>query len=58
MMRQIGQVVKAFVQNEDGASAVEYALLVAGIAVAIVTAVYALGSQINTMFGNIKNQLK
>jgi pilus assembly protein Flp/PilA len=57
MMGQICHMVKAFVQDEEGASAVEYALLVAGIAVAIVTAVYALGTQINTMFGNIKAKL-
>ncbi len=50
-------LVKRFLYEEEGASAVEYALLVAGIAVAIITAVYSLGTTINTMFGNIKTKL-
>ena len=45
------------VRDEEGASAVEYALLVAGIAVAIIASVYALGTQVNTMFGNVKDKL-
>jgi pilus assembly protein Flp/PilA len=36
----------------DGATAIEYALVAAGISVAIVTAVTSLGSQIQTTFYN------
>jgi pilus assembly protein Flp/PilA len=39
-------------QRDDGASAVEYGLLIAGIAALIVVIVFALGSQIGTLFGN------
>jgi pilus assembly protein Flp/PilA len=38
--------------REDGASAVEYGLLVAGIAALIVAIVFLLGGQISTLFGD------
>lgn len=38
--------------NERGASAVEYGLLIAGIAGIIVLAVYAFGVQVNSLFSN------
>lgn len=41
----------------DGATAVEYALIVALIAVAIIAAVWALGDQLKTVFGTIKDAL-
>lgn len=43
--------------REDGATAVEYALLVALIAVAIIAAVTALGGGLNNLFTNVKSQL-
>jgi len=42
---------------ERGATAVEYALMVALIAVVIILAVTALGTQIKTVFENIKTAL-
>jgi pilus assembly protein Flp/PilA len=41
-------MIQKFFQEEDGASAVEYGLLVALIAVVIITAVTALGTQSST----------
>jgi pilus assembly protein Flp/PilA len=49
--------LKALIYGEEGASAVEYALLVAGIAVAIAAAVFTLGTTITTMFTGINTQL-
>jgi len=46
-----------FVKDEDGATAVEYGLLVALIAAVIVTSVGVLGGQINTAFGVITTAL-
>jgi pilus assembly protein Flp/PilA len=43
--------------RERGATAVEYALMVALIAVAIVAAVTLLGGKLNTAFGNINGHL-
>ena len=45
--------IMAFINDEEGASAVEYGLLVGLIAVAIIVAVTALGTKLNTMFTNI-----
>lgn len=40
-------------RREDGATAVEYGLMVALIAVAIIVTVTALGGQLNTLFTRI-----
>lgn len=39
-------------RGEDGASAVEYGLLVAGVAAVIVTAVFLFGGALNTLMGD------
>ena len=43
--------------DERGATAVEYGLMVALIAAAIVTIVGTLGGQLNTMFTNVSGKL-
>jgi pilus assembly protein Flp/PilA len=43
--------------DERGAAAVEYALLVSLIAVAIIVAVGLLGGRLNDIFTNIKNSI-
>jgi len=48
----------AFAANEQGATAIEYGLLAAGIAGAIIAVVAALGTQLNTTFSSISSQLK
>ena len=45
-------------RNEEGASAVEYGLLVALIAAVIVLAVFALGSLVKDSFNNTCNTVK
>jgi pilus assembly protein Flp/PilA len=47
-----------FVKNEDGASLVEYALLVALIAVVAIVAVTGTGSNVNVAFGKINSSLQ
>ena len=47
-----------FAADELGATAIEYGLIAAGIAVAIITVVQNLGSKLNTTFGTVKNGLK
>jgi pilus assembly protein Flp/PilA len=46
-----------FTKDESGATAIEYGLIAAGIAVAIVVSVNAVGTQLNTLFGDIKTKL-
>ena len=46
-----------FVKNESGATAIEYGLIAAGIAVAIIAVVNGLGSQLNVTFSKVKTAL-
>lgn len=48
----------AFLKDESGATAIEYGLIAAGIAVVIIAAVNTVGSKLNSTFNNIANQLK
>ena len=47
-----------FCKDEFGATAIEYGLIAAGIALAIITVVNGLGSNLNTMFTSINSSLK
>ncbi len=49
--------VKNFLRDEEGASAVEYGLLVAGIAIAAMIAIQAVGTSLTTLFTNVSTQL-
>ena len=48
----------AFLQDEAGATAIEYGLIAGGIAVVIIASVNAIGSSLNATFNNIASQLK
>lgn len=48
---------KKFLKDEEGAAAIEYALLVGLIAVAIVAAVTALGTKVAGTFTSITGKL-
>jgi pilus assembly protein Flp/PilA len=47
-----------FLKNESGATAIEYGLIAAGIAVAIIAVVQGLGTNLNTTFGSVQTALK
>jgi pilus assembly protein Flp/PilA len=49
---------KAFLTDESGATAIEYGLIAAGIAVAIISVVSGLGSKLKTTFGSVSSALK
>jgi pilus assembly protein Flp/PilA len=51
-------LVSRFLKDESGATAIEYGLIAAGIAIAIITAVQGVGSALNTNFGKITTSLK
>ncbi len=46
-----------FLRNEDGPTAVEYAIMVALVAVGIITAVTALGGGISGTFNDVNSSL-
>ena len=50
-------LIRRFANDESGATAIEYGLIAAGISVAIITVVNALGSQLQSTFANISSQL-
>jgi pilus assembly protein Flp/PilA len=49
--------IKRFFRDENGATAIEYGLIAAGISVAIITVVGTLGSSLNTTFTSIAGKL-
>jgi pilus assembly protein Flp/PilA len=50
-------LLKSFLRNESGATAIEYGLIAAGISVAIITVVNGLGSKLSTTFENVTNKM-
>jgi pilus assembly protein Flp/PilA len=45
------------IQNEKGATAIEYGLLAALISVAAIGAMTGVGTKLNSTFGNVSNAL-
>lgn len=50
-------LVSRFVRDESGATAIEYGLIAAGIAVVIITAVQTLGTTLNGVFTSVNTKL-
>ncbi|MDQ0563923.1 pilus assembly protein Flp/PilA [Rhizobium mesoamericanum] len=50
------RVVKAFLADIRGATAIEYGLIAAIISIALIGGAQALGGRINGLFGTISNQ--
>jgi pilus assembly protein Flp/PilA len=51
------KVLKQFLADESGTTAIEYGLIAAGISVVIISSVNAIGSTLNAKFQFISNQL-
>ncbi len=51
-------IISNFLKNNAGATAIEYGLLAALIAVVIITGVTAVGTQLSTTFSNLSGNLK
>ena len=49
--------LKRLLQDESGATAIEYGLIAAGIAVAIIAVVRGVGSNLNVIFDSVKTAL-
>jgi pilus assembly protein Flp/PilA len=54
----MGERIRRFLRDENGATAIEYGLIAAGISIAIIAAVQSLGSNLNTTFGSVSSALK
>ncbi|KGD42813.1 flp/Fap pilin component family protein [Burkholderia pseudomallei] len=57
VMSSLVQYVKQFVRDEGGVSAIEYGLIAALIAIVIIGAVKTVGTNLNSVFSTIGNDL-
>jgi len=51
-------LIVRFIADEAGATAIEYGLIAAGIAVAIIAAVKGVGTQLGLTFNNVSNAIQ
>ncbi len=49
--------IKNFIADESGATAIEYGLIAALIAVAAITAMQSLGSELSTTFNTVQSKM-
>jgi pilus assembly protein Flp/PilA len=54
----IVSLVLHFVRDEGGATAIEYAMIASGIAVAIATTIVTLGSSVQGMYSSVATAMK
>jgi pilus assembly protein Flp/PilA len=52
------KIFRKFLADESGATAIEYGLIAAGIALAIIAVVNGLGGKLNTKFTSVNTSLK
>ena len=52
------RIVARFLDDECGATAIEYCLIAAGLSIVIVTAVNGVGSTLSTKFSDVSTSLK
>ena len=52
------QLFSRFLNNESGATAIEYCLIATGLSIVILAAVNGVGSTLNTRFASINSSLK
>jgi pilus assembly protein Flp/PilA len=48
-------LVRQLITSDSGATSIEYALIASGVAMAIVTVVKGLGSNLNVLFGKVQS---
>ncbi len=51
------QTIRKIIKNSKGATAIEYGLIAALIAVAAIGAMKGMGTQLSKTFGNVQSQL-
>lgn len=51
-------LLRNFIKNESGATAIEYGLIAAGISLVIIAVVNGIGTKLNTKFTAINTSLK
>jgi pilus assembly protein Flp/PilA len=54
---EMSSLMRRFMLEDKGATAIEYALIAGGISIVIVASVNALGTQLTATFTNVSNLL-
>ena len=57
MLTKLYVRMRTWLDDQKGATAVEYGLMVAGIAMLIIIAVWALGGNLSTLFSNVSSRI-
>ena len=57
MIKKLNALKRAYFTDENGATAIEYGLIAAGIAVVIIGGIALVGPKLNTMFTTIAGSL-
>jgi pilus assembly protein Flp/PilA len=52
------KLIRSFLANESGATAIEYGLIAALIAVVVITALTNIGTNLNTSFASVASSLR
>jgi pilus assembly protein Flp/PilA len=56
-MKRLLAFKEAYTKNQDGATAIEYGLIAAGISLAIVAVVFTFGDQLQTTFESMEDSM-
>ncbi|HEX4409515.1 MAG TPA: Flp family type IVb pilin [Xanthobacteraceae bacterium] len=54
----VSRFLSRFLRDESGATAIEYALIASGVAVAIAASVTSLGTSVKTLFTSVSTAMK
>lgn len=54
----MNKLVRRFLKDDSGATAIEYGLIAAGISVAIIAVVQTVGTNLNSTFTSVSTALK
>jgi pilus assembly protein Flp/PilA len=54
----MGVCVRRFLRDESGATAIEYAIIASGIAVAIATTIVSLGSNVKGLYSSVATAMQ
>jgi pilus assembly protein Flp/PilA len=53
-----GISVRRFLRNDSGATAIEYALIASGVAVAIASTVFSLGTSVKGLYSSVATAMQ
>ena len=54
----LGQMLNLYFTNRSGATALEYGLIAAAMALALIATIFALGDEVSTMYNTIKIEIE